>query len=122
MPSDSDITLADLKEQMRRWVGTRQWEKYHLPKNLAASITIEAGELLELFQWLTPDEVSEQSNDPQFRQAVGDEMCDVLMYLVSLANAMNIDLAEAVAGKMKKNDAKYPAEQARGHYQRPRRE
>jgi dCTP diphosphatase len=103
MRSDSNTTLEDLKEQMRRWVSARQWEKYHLPKNLAASVTIEAGELLELFQWLTPEEVAQRSKDEKFRTAVGEEMCDVLMYLVSLANAMDIDLADAIAKKMQKN-------------------
>jgi NTP pyrophosphatase (non-canonical NTP hydrolase) len=106
---------------MRAWVAARQWEKYHLPKNLAASVTIEAGELLELFQWLTPEEVSAKCKDDQFRMAVSEEMCDVLMYLVSLANAMNIDLASAVEHKMQKNEKKYPAEKFQGHYERPLR-
>ena len=71
-PSDHCVTLGQLKHIMRRFVAERQWAKYHTPRNLAASIAVEAGELLELFQWLTPEEAATRcSSDPAFRQAVG---------------------------------------------------
>ncbi len=120
-PADTSTTLQNLKDQMRAWVSARQWEKFHLPKNLAASVCIEAAELLELFQWLTPEEAQAKSADASFRQEVSEEMSDVLMYLISLANAMEIDIAAAVAAKMKKNETKYPAEKFQGHYERPKR-
>jgi NTP pyrophosphatase (non-canonical NTP hydrolase) len=102
------------------FVAERNWQKYHTPRNLAASVSVEAGELLELFQWTTHDEaVRKTTDDVDFRKAVGEEMSDVLMYLVSLANSMNLDLAAAVEAKMVKNRKKYPPEKFQGNYERP---
>ncbi|MGN6370516.1 MAG: nucleotide pyrophosphohydrolase [Phycisphaerae bacterium] len=120
MPTDPETTLQTLKQLMQNFVKERDWEKYHTPKNLAASVSVEAAELLELFQWLTPDEaIHRPHNDLDFRRAVGEEMADVLMYIISLANALNLDLADTIFAKMAKNHAKYPPEKFRGHYQRP---
>jgi dCTP diphosphatase len=117
---DERVTIAWLREMMRAFVEEREWHKYHVPRNLAASVAVEAGELLELFQWLTPEEAERRcAGDAVFRKAVGEEMCDVLMYCVSLANAMDLDIAATVAAKMQKNREKYPAEKFRGHYERP---
>jgi NTP pyrophosphatase (non-canonical NTP hydrolase) len=106
--TDATTTLADLRKAMQDWVRARDWSRYHTPRNLAASVSIEAAELLELFQWLTPEEAAARAGDPTFRERVGEEMADVLSYLVSLANAMDIDLAAAFADKVRKNSAKYP--------------
>jgi len=120
--TDSETTLATIKEMMKQFVTERNWQKYHTPRNLAASAAVEAGELLELFQWTTPEEaVDRTTNDADFRRAVGEELSDVLMYLVSLANRMDLDIATAVEAKMVKNRAKYPPEQFHGHYERPLR-
>ena len=122
---DDRVTVAQLKRMMREFVAERAWEKYHTPRNLAASVAVEAGELLELFQWLTPEEAHRRSaakgGDRAFRQAVGEELADVLMYLISLAHALELDVAKTVFEKMAKNRLKYPAEQFRGHYERPLR-
>lgn len=120
MTHDADTTLAALRETMRQFIHERDWAKYHTPRNLAASVAVEAGELLELFQWLTPEEAVERlRSDAAFRKAVGEEMADVLMYLMSLANAADLDVAATVAAKMEKNRRKYPAEKVQGHYRRP---
>jgi len=117
---DDHTTLAQLRDLMRQFVTQRAWDKFHQPKNLAASVSIEAAELLELFQWLTPEETARRcKEDPAFRQAVQEEMADVLMYLVSMANVMDIDIARAVADKMQRNVAKYPADKYYGWYERP---
>jgi len=119
---DERVTIGWVREMMRAFLREREWEKYHVPRNLAASIAVEAGELLELFQWLTPEEAARRcAGDGAFRQAVGEELCDVLMYCISLANAMEFDVAQTIAAKMEKNRAKYPAEKFRGHYERPLR-
>jgi dCTP diphosphatase len=119
-PLDDHVTIAHLKEIMRQFVREREWEKYHTPRNLAASVTVEAGELLELFQWLTPEEAQRRCReDAAFRKALGEEMCDVLMYLIGLANVADIDLARAIYAKMEKNRLKYPPERFRGWYERP---
>jgi dCTP diphosphatase len=117
---DNRATIEWLREMMREFLRERQWEKYHTPRNLAASVAVEAGELLELFQWLTPEEAARRcATDEAFRRAVGEEMCDVMMYCISLANAMDFDVAETIAAKMVKNRAKYPPDIFRGHYERP---
>ena len=118
--TDATATVASLREMMREFVAEREWTKYHTPRNLAASAAVEAAELLELFQWLTPEEAIERSHhDPEFRQAVGEELADVFMYLMSLANALDLDVAPTVHAKMHKNRAKYPVKVYRGHYSRP---
>lgn len=117
---DQTTTLADLRQIMREFLEQRQWHKYHTPKNLAMSAAVEAAEIMELFQWLTPEESAARLRDePAFKKAVGEELADTLMYLVSLANACEIDIAEAIGKKMEKNRRKYPPEKFRGHYQRP---
>lgn len=119
---DDTATIEWLRGMMRDFVRERRWEKYHVPRNLAASVAVEAGELLELFQWLTPSEAEHRAkNDEAFRKAVGEEMCDVMMYCISLANAMELPVAETIAAKMVKNRAKYPPERYQGHYERPLR-
>jgi NTP pyrophosphatase (non-canonical NTP hydrolase) len=83
-------------------------------------VAVEAGELLELFQWLTPEEAQRRAHeDPVFRKALGEEMCDVMMYLIGLANVAEVDLARAIYAKMEKNRSKYPADRYRGWYERP---
>ena len=120
MHSDQKMTIHDLRQLMREFVAERPWGKYHNPRNLAASVSVEAGELLELFQWADNEaSVERLKADPAFKKACGEELADVLMYLMSLANAMEIDVAATVHAKMAKNRKKYPAEQFKGHYQRP---
>lgn len=117
---DSKTTVGELRALMKEFVKERDWGKYHTPKNLAGSVCVEAGELLELFQWLAPEEAKERcKDDAAFRKAVGEEMSDVLMYLLSLANALDLDVAQAARAKLEKNRKKYPAEKFRGHYRRP---
>ena len=100
-------SLEELALELRRFAGERQWEQYHTPKNLAAALIVEAAELLEHFQWLTP----EQSRDlsPATRQEVAHEMADVLIYLTRLADQLDIDLLAAASAKMALNAKKYPA-------------
>lgn len=100
-------SLAQLRECLRRFAAERDWAQFHNPKNLAASVAIEAAEILEHFQWLTP----EQSADlPQAqRAAVAHEIADVLLYLVRLADILGIDPVEAAYEKIVINAHKYPA-------------
>ncbi len=118
--TDQTTTLQTLRTMMHDFVAERHWSKYHTPKNIAAATVVEAGELLELFQWLTPEEAKDRcANEPAFKKAVGEEMADVMMYLMSLANAIDLDVASTIEAKMAKNQKKYPAEAVKGHYQRP---
>ena len=104
--------LEALRDQLRTFAAERDWDPFHSPKNLAAALSVEAAELLEHFQWLT----EEQSRrlPPATLEAVGTEAADVLLYLVRLADKLDIDLAAAARRKIAANALKYPADKARG--------
>jgi len=106
-------SLETLAAEVRRFGHERDWHLYHTPKNLTAALIVEAAELLEPFQWLSPEE---SLNLPEHkREAVRQEMADVLIYLVSLANCLNIDLLQAAEDKLALNARKYPVERAKGN-------
>jgi dCTP diphosphatase len=105
-------SLTDLAEQLQRFARDRDWQQFHSPKNLASALVVEAGELLEHFQWLTEDQSRQLSMDK--REAVGTEIADVLLYAIQLASALNIDPIAAAQAKLKLNEQKYPANKARG--------
>jgi NTP pyrophosphatase (non-canonical NTP hydrolase) len=106
-------TLPQLAEAVRAFGRERDWHLYHTPKNLTAALIVEAAELLEPFQWLTPEE-SLNLAGPK-KEAVRQEMADVLIYLVSLANCLDIDLIKAAEDKLAINAAKYPVAKAKGN-------
>ena len=93
--------------KIRQFRDERGWLQFHDPKSLAASISIEAAELLELFQWLTPDESRRYALE--HRERVSEEIADVAIYLIELADVAGIDLAQAIEAKLAKNAVKYPA-------------
>jgi len=93
----------------------RDWRQFHNPKDLAISICLEAAELLEPFQWKGPDEIAAFLAEEGNRRRVGEEMADVLILLVSMANAVGIDLMEAARAKLAVNARKYPVERSRGN-------
>lgn len=98
------LDLDELAGELREFARARGWEPLHTPKNLAAALVVEAGELLEQFQWLS----SEESKQHASSSAVADEIADVLIYLVRLADIAGVDIAGAVQQKMVKNAAKHP--------------
>lgn len=106
-------SLPELAEAVRVFGQERDWHLYHTPKNLTAALIVEAAELLEPFQWLTAEE--SRNLPPAKHEAVRQEMADVLIYLVSLANTLDIDLLKAAEDKLVLNAAKYPVEKARGN-------
>jgi len=105
--------LDELKLRVRDFAHARQWERYHTPKNLAMAMIVEAAELVEQFQWLTPEESAVLS--PARREAVRQEIADVLIYLTRLADLLDIDLLQAAADKLEVNARKYPVDKARGN-------
>ena len=108
--------LDDLTLRLRAFAVERDWEPFHSPKNLASALIVEAGELLEHFQWLG-DAESEQLT-PERRERVALEMADVLLYLVRLADRMNIDLLAAAGRKLAINAEKYPVPLAKGTHRK----
>ncbi len=116
--TDVQTTVAELRQLVDRFVAERNWGQFHTPKNLSMSLAIEAAELMEHFQWLTPEESSAVSQDDARRGAAGEELADVLCYALALANELGLDVATAVREKMRKNELKYPAAEYRGRYGR----
>lgn len=104
---ESGDSVEGLRDAMRAFAVERDWERFHLPKNLAMALIVEAAELVEHFQWLTPEESARLA--PQKLDEVGDEIADVLLYLVRLADVLGIDPVAAARAKMIKNARKYPA-------------
>jgi dCTP diphosphatase len=104
--------LDDLRERLRRFAADRDWEQFHSPKNLSMALIAEAAEVVEHFQWLT--EAESRSPAPEKRSAVEHELADVLIYLVRLADKLEIDLLEAATRKLADNIDKYPAGLVRG--------
>ncbi|MEM2172962.1 MAG: nucleotide pyrophosphohydrolase [Thermoproteota archaeon] len=107
---DSEVTLHELKLLIKDFITKRGWEKYHNPKDLAESVCIEAAELLEIFQWSTVEEALSWKSDVSKMESIQEELADVLIYCLSMANTLGIDLSESVFKKLKKNEEKYPAE------------
>jgi NTP pyrophosphatase (non-canonical NTP hydrolase) len=114
MMNDATTTLTDLKKIVATFVDERDWNRFHSPKNVAASVCIEAAELLEHFQWLEADQCERNALSPEKLNEIGEECADVLAYLLSLANRLDLDLADVLERKMKRNAEKYPIEQFYG--------
>lgn len=115
--ADATVTIAELRQAVARFVEERDWRQFHTPKNLAMSLAIEAAELMEHFQWVDTAESIARGANPAHRQGIADEMADVCCYLLSLANALEIDVSDAVTQKLQKNAQKYPPESFRGRFE-----
>ena len=113
MSTHAIYSLDTLRLRLREFAEARAWEPYHTPKNLVMALSVEASELLEPFQWLTPEQ-SQQLGAAQ-REAVRQEIADVLIYLTRLADLLDIDLLDAAADKLAINARKYPVEKAHGN-------
>jgi NTP pyrophosphatase (non-canonical NTP hydrolase) len=105
--------IEALQAALRQFAAAREWEQFHSPKNLAAALSVESAELLEHFQWLT----EEQSRNlpPDKREKVAEELADVLLYLLQIADKLGIDPLDAAREKMQLNALKYPVERAKGN-------
>jgi len=112
IPNKPINSLESLRERLRDFVKERDWDQYHTPKNLSMALIAEAAELIEHFQWVN----GEQSHilEDKTRQAVEEELADILIYLVRISDKLGIDLYAAVERKIKINEIKYPADKVRG--------
>jgi dCTP diphosphatase len=105
--------LESLREQLDDFAAAREWDQFHSPKNLAMALAAESGELLEIFQWLTEDE--SRALPAEKLAAAGEEVADILLYLVRLSGKLGIDPVAAARAKLRTNEARYPADKARGN-------
>ncbi len=103
-----------LCKEFREFRDKRDWKKYHIPKDVSLALFIEMGEIAENFLWKTPREIEELKRNYQQSEMVADELADVLFYLISLADSLDIDLIKAGENKLRKNREKYPCEKVKG--------
>lgn len=103
------MDIADLQRRLRDFAAQRNWEPYQTPKNLAMAMVVEAAELVEIFQWLTPEESQAIAQDPARHQHLGEEIADVLLYLLQIADHSCVDIEQALERKLAMNARKYPA-------------
>ena len=106
--TDQNTNIQQLKNQVSKFTEERNWGEYHNPKNLSMSIAIEASELMEIFQWLNEKESWEIMSSSEAIH-LKEELADVMIYCLSLANQLDIDISNAIEEKIKKNSIKYPA-------------
>lgn len=112
---DLNTSVEQLRDMVLHFVAERDWHQFHAPKNISMALAIEAAELMEHFQWITV-EASRGEIDSEKRTAIGEEIADVICYAMALCNEMDFDIATLMREKMKKNIAKYPADEFRGRY------
>ena len=114
--SDATDSLAALKQTMQAFVDERQWRPFHDPKNLSMAIATEAAELMEHFRWLTNEQSRAIAGSEADMQGVRDELADIMCFVLSFANSLNIDISSAIRSKLVKNAGKYPVEKFQGRF------
>jgi NTP pyrophosphatase (non-canonical NTP hydrolase) len=106
--------LVALQQRLVDFAAARDWQPFHTPKNLAAALSVEAAELLEIFQWLTPEQASAVMADPDTAHRVRDEAADVLAYLLQFCAVLDVDLLAALSAKIDRNEKRFPRPGAAG--------
>ncbi|MFF8725834.1 nucleotide pyrophosphohydrolase [Streptomyces sp. NPDC015171] len=106
--------LGRLQQRLAEFAAARNWQPYHTPKNLVAALSVEAAELQEIFQWLTPEESAGVMDDPGTAHRVTDEVADVLAYLLQVCEVLGIDPLAALAAKIERNELRFPVGGAEG--------
>ena len=114
--SDKKITIQEIKDLMESFVKERDWQQFHKSKNLSMALSVEASELVELFQWLENEEAEQMMKDNDFRSKAIDEIADILLYAIAFANRNDIDISEAIKQKIEKNKKKYPSDKFKGRF------
>ncbi|MGI5194275.1 nucleotide pyrophosphohydrolase [Streptomyces sp. CA-288835] len=105
----TELDVARLQRRLAEFAAARNWQQYHTPKNLVAALSVEASELVEIFQWLTPEQSARVMSDPKKAFRVTDEVADVLAYLLQLCEVLDIDPLAALSAKIDRNEERFPA-------------
>jgi len=113
---DTSTTITDLRNFVEDFVQERDWSQFHNAKNLSMALSIEAGELMDIFKWNTHEECERMMSEKKTRQEATDEIADVMIYALAFANRNDINIADAIDQKMIKNREKYPADKFKGHF------
>lgn len=106
--TDANTTFSQLRDEVQQFVQERDWGKYHTPKNLGMSIAIEAAEIMEHFQWYSSQKSVDLVRQPEIKKLVAEELADVIIYCLALADQTEIDISSAVRSKMKRNQDRFP--------------
>ena len=112
------MNTTQIQAKLAAFAQERDWDPFHTPKNLATALMCEAGELAEIFQWMSGQESATAMADPLIAEAIRDEVADVQLYLLRLADKLNIDVEAAMVSKIAKNALKYPIEKSKGNAQK----
>ena len=116
MKNDKETYIQELKELLKDFRDKRDWKQFHDPKNLAEAISIEAGELLELFLWKNKEDIKEKiDNDLEFKKEIQKELADVIIFSLNLANVIDLDISECVKSKIEENNKKYSINKSKGN-------
>ena len=102
--------VEELTTAIRAFSRERDWERFHTPKNLAMALSVEVAELVELFQWLTPEESAALADTPEGRAAIEDEIADIAIYLLRLSDVLGADVADVIRAKLSRNSQRFPPE------------
>ena len=110
------MNISEIQNQLKKFAIERDWEQFHTPKNLAMALSVEASELVEIFQWLNVEE----SNSPDQRQIkkINNEVADIAMYLLRFCSVLGIDLEKVIESKLERNAEKYPVNLSKGNAQK----
>jgi NTP pyrophosphatase (non-canonical NTP hydrolase) len=109
------LDLDGLINELKVFAEARDWDQFHSVKNLSMALNVESSELSEIFQWLTEEQSNNAKNDPKIKQKASEEVADIFIYLLRVADKLEIDLGDAIRAKMIKNAEKYPVELAKGN-------
>jgi dCTP diphosphatase len=109
------LHLQELQTALRSFVDARSWAQFHTPKNLAMALAGEVGELVEIFQWLTDEQSVAVAQSERDLNLVSNELADILIYVVRIADVLGIDMDDAVSSKLRMNEAKYPVDLSKGN-------
>jgi NTP pyrophosphatase (non-canonical NTP hydrolase) len=112
------MDVPRIQEELRRFAHERDWERFHNPKNLAMALSAEAGELIEIFQWMSEEESRAAGADPELRRSISEEIADIAIYLIRLSDVLGVDLAAAIDDKIDSNSRRYTVERSRGRSQK----
>ena len=116
--SDNRTTIAELKDLIQAFIDEREWGKYHNSKDIALAINVEAGELLEIFEWVREHEIPALLNNSDKRQRLGEELSDIMILCLNLASVVGLDMADTMGRKLEMNRLKYPVHLVRGEYRK----
>jgi len=112
------MDVKEIQTKLARFAAERDWDQFHSPKNLSMALAGEAGELLEIFQWLTEEQSSCGSLTPEQLNDASDELADIMIYAIRLADKLDVDLEASISRKIEKNAARYTVEAAKGNAQK----